>query len=257
MAVTIGVPRETFPGERRVALTPRASKALAKLGASVIIEESAGVEAGFPDQSIRCQAARVDYQPRRRFRAVRHCCASARAGRQSRRPAAPDLRLLRAGPNPDRLRRAADGGAGNRGTGARRRVVLRHGADAAHHARAEHGRALVHGHHRRVPRRAARRHHAAQNVPHADDRRGNRHGGARFGAGRGRRRPAGHRHRAASGRGGLRLRRPQRGEGTDREPGRQIRGAGYRGRRRRRTRAVTPRPWTKTSTAASASCSPR
>lgn len=59
MALSIGVPRETFPGERRVALTPRAIDALGKLGASVIIEESAGFDAGFPDQQYIGRSARV------------------------------------------------------------------------------------------------------------------------------------------------------------------------------------------------------
>ncbi len=59
MALTIGVPRETFPGERRVALTPRASETLGKLGAGVIIEESVGVDAGFADQLYVARAARV------------------------------------------------------------------------------------------------------------------------------------------------------------------------------------------------------
>ncbi len=59
MALTIGVPRETFPGERRVAITPRATESLGKLGAGVIIEESAGVDAGFPDQQYVARAARV------------------------------------------------------------------------------------------------------------------------------------------------------------------------------------------------------
>jgi NAD(P) transhydrogenase subunit alpha len=59
VALTIGVPRETFPGERRVALTPRATEALGKLGAAVIIEESAGVDAGFPDEQYVARAARV------------------------------------------------------------------------------------------------------------------------------------------------------------------------------------------------------
>ncbi len=59
MALTIGVPRETFPGERRVALTPRATETLGKLGASVIIEESAGADAGFPDQQFIARSARV------------------------------------------------------------------------------------------------------------------------------------------------------------------------------------------------------
>lgn len=49
MAVTVGVPRETFPGERRVALTPRACETLKKAGYELIVESSAGLEAGFTD----------------------------------------------------------------------------------------------------------------------------------------------------------------------------------------------------------------
>lgn len=59
MALTIGVPRETFPGERRVALVPRTCEALAKLGASVIVEQSAGTEAGFPDDQYVTRGART------------------------------------------------------------------------------------------------------------------------------------------------------------------------------------------------------
>ena len=59
MAVTIGVPRETFPGERRVALIPRTSEGLGKLGASIIVEQSAGVEAGFPDDQYVARGAKI------------------------------------------------------------------------------------------------------------------------------------------------------------------------------------------------------
>jgi NAD(P) transhydrogenase subunit alpha len=59
VAVTIGVPRETFPGERRVALIPRTSEALGKLGASIIVEQSAGVEAGFPDDQFVTRGAKI------------------------------------------------------------------------------------------------------------------------------------------------------------------------------------------------------
>ena len=59
MAVTIGVPRETFPGERRVALIPRTSEALGKLGASIIVEHSAGVEAGFSDDQYVARGAKI------------------------------------------------------------------------------------------------------------------------------------------------------------------------------------------------------
>lgn len=57
--VTLGVPRETFPGERRVAITPRRCDALAKIGIGVIVEASAGAEAGFPDQTYVARGARI------------------------------------------------------------------------------------------------------------------------------------------------------------------------------------------------------
>jgi H+-translocating NAD(P) transhydrogenase subunit alpha len=47
--VIIGVPKESYPGERRVALVPIAIPNLAKAGFEVVIEAGAGVEAGFPD----------------------------------------------------------------------------------------------------------------------------------------------------------------------------------------------------------------
>jgi len=46
---TLGVPRETAAGERRVAITPSVLPALAKLGARVVVEAGAGEAAGFPD----------------------------------------------------------------------------------------------------------------------------------------------------------------------------------------------------------------
>ncbi|HEV2687370.1 MAG TPA: Re/Si-specific NAD(P)(+) transhydrogenase subunit alpha [Bryobacteraceae bacterium] len=59
MALTIGVPRETFPGERRVALVPRTCEALGKLTVSVIVEQGAGAEAGFPDDQFVARGARL------------------------------------------------------------------------------------------------------------------------------------------------------------------------------------------------------
>ncbi len=45
----IGIPRETFPGERRVAATPGSTKRLRKLGFSVVLEAGAGAGAGLAD----------------------------------------------------------------------------------------------------------------------------------------------------------------------------------------------------------------
>jgi proton-translocating NAD(P)+ transhydrogenase subunit alpha len=59
VALTIGVPRETFPGERRVALIPRTCEGLGKLGASIVVERDAGAEAGFPDDQYVARGARI------------------------------------------------------------------------------------------------------------------------------------------------------------------------------------------------------
>src|SRR6202140_2567789 len=45
----IGVPKESYPGERRVALVPMVVPNLIKAGFEVAIEKGAGVEAGYPD----------------------------------------------------------------------------------------------------------------------------------------------------------------------------------------------------------------
>lgn len=46
----VGVPKEVFPGERRVAATPDTAKTLQKMGFEVVIESKAGADATFSDQ---------------------------------------------------------------------------------------------------------------------------------------------------------------------------------------------------------------
>src|SRR5437588_12654336 len=53
----VGIPRETSPGERRVALVPDTAAALKKAGLDVALEPDAGAAAGFPDAAY--QAARI------------------------------------------------------------------------------------------------------------------------------------------------------------------------------------------------------
>ncbi len=45
----IGVPKESYPGERRVALVPLVVPNLLKAGLEVAVEKNAGAEAGYPD----------------------------------------------------------------------------------------------------------------------------------------------------------------------------------------------------------------
>jgi NAD(P) transhydrogenase subunit alpha len=55
----VGVPRETFPGERRVALVPAVVPTLKKAGVDVVVEAAAGVEAGYPDASYVEKGAKI------------------------------------------------------------------------------------------------------------------------------------------------------------------------------------------------------
>ena len=45
----VGVPKESFPGERRVALVPAVIPSLLKAGFEVVVESGAGAGAGYPD----------------------------------------------------------------------------------------------------------------------------------------------------------------------------------------------------------------
>ncbi|NNE42747.1 MAG: NAD(P)(+) transhydrogenase (Re/Si-specific) subunit alpha, partial [Gemmatimonadetes bacterium] len=56
----VGVPQETFPGERRVALVPASCAALKKKHeAQILIESGAGAEAGYPDDAYTAAGASV------------------------------------------------------------------------------------------------------------------------------------------------------------------------------------------------------
>ncbi len=55
----IGVPRETVPGERRVALVPETVQKLVKAGNEVVVERDAGTEAAFVDSAYEHAGARI------------------------------------------------------------------------------------------------------------------------------------------------------------------------------------------------------
>ena len=55
----VGVPRESFPGERRVALVPAAIPNLTKAGLQVVVEAGAGVAAGYPDADYVAKGAKI------------------------------------------------------------------------------------------------------------------------------------------------------------------------------------------------------
>jgi NAD(P) transhydrogenase subunit alpha len=59
MALTIGVPREVFPGEKRVATVPEVVEKLIKLGFAVAVQSGAGDPANFADDTYRAAGAEV------------------------------------------------------------------------------------------------------------------------------------------------------------------------------------------------------
>ena len=91
-----GVPKETAPGERRVALIPDSVPALKKMGLEVLVQAGAGVEAGFADAVYQEKGATIVADRAALFEStqiilqVRGLGANPVAGR-------PDLDLLRDG----------------------------------------------------------------------------------------------------------------------------------------------------------------
>jgi len=57
--MVVGIPRETFPGERRVSVTPAVVPGLMKKGIEVAVEPGAGASAGFGDGAYQEKGARL------------------------------------------------------------------------------------------------------------------------------------------------------------------------------------------------------
>jgi NAD(P) transhydrogenase subunit alpha len=59
----VGIPKETWPGEARVAVVPAAVAGLIKSGLEVAVEQDAGTAAGFTDDMYRAQGAAIVSRP--------------------------------------------------------------------------------------------------------------------------------------------------------------------------------------------------
>ncbi|HEY0020686.1 MAG TPA: Re/Si-specific NAD(P)(+) transhydrogenase subunit alpha [Longimicrobium sp.] len=88
MPLTIGVPTETAPGERRAALVPDAVARLVKAGAEVVVQSGAGQQAYVPDAAYEAAGARIG---------ARGDAWGAEVVARVQGPAAEDLPLLGAG----------------------------------------------------------------------------------------------------------------------------------------------------------------
>ena len=55
----VGIPAETFPGERRVAATPDSVQALRNIGFNITVERGAGLATGFDDAAYEAAGATI------------------------------------------------------------------------------------------------------------------------------------------------------------------------------------------------------
>lgn len=118
--MTVGVPKETYPGERRVALVPAVVPSLKKAGLEVVLEAGAGLEAGFPDSAYTEKGGRIA-RSREEVFGVADVIVQVRAYGSNPEAGRGDLRLLRPGQTvvgffdplgaPERVREAATTGA--------------------------------------------------------------------------------------------------------------------------------------------------
>ncbi|HEV2341599.1 MAG TPA: Re/Si-specific NAD(P)(+) transhydrogenase subunit alpha [Candidatus Acidoferrales bacterium] len=60
MEIQVAVPRETQPGEKRVAIVPKTAERLVKLGIKLQVETGAGAASGIPDESYAKSATMVN-----------------------------------------------------------------------------------------------------------------------------------------------------------------------------------------------------
>ena len=228
MSLLIGVPREVFPGEKRVATVPDVVEKLIKQGFRVAVEAGAGDAAQISDDAYRAAGAEI-VADRAQLWATSDIVFKVRASGQRRSgPAARgrhagQLHMARAEP------RSVAGARGAQGYGAR------DGQRAAHLARAEARRAVVDGQYRRLSRRHRSRARVRPLFHRLDH--GRRQGAAGQGVHhrRGRGRPRRDRRGIGPGRDRARQRHAAGGCRPDQVAGRRVRARRLRrGRQRRR-----------------------
>jgi NAD(P) transhydrogenase subunit alpha len=92
----LGVPKELYPGEHRVALVPADIPTLTKQGLQIVVESGAGAAAGYPDSGYRERSAEVVGSRKEVFEKA-DIIAQVRAAGASPQTAADDLTLMRQG----------------------------------------------------------------------------------------------------------------------------------------------------------------
>jgi NAD(P) transhydrogenase subunit alpha len=92
----VGIPKETFPGEARVAVVPSLVPFLSKAKLEVLLEAGAGVPAGYPDSAYEDKGARIAASRAEVF-AEAQVVLQVRGYGTNREAGAGDLALLREG----------------------------------------------------------------------------------------------------------------------------------------------------------------
>ena len=59
MPIVVGIPKETFPGERRVAIIPASIPVLQRLDLEILVESKAGEDAGYADNEYLEKGAKI------------------------------------------------------------------------------------------------------------------------------------------------------------------------------------------------------
>ena len=227
----VGVPKESYPNERRVALVPAAIPSLTKAGFEVVVEANAGDQAGYRDaayveKGAKIQATRADVFGTADI-IVQVLCYGANdiTGKA-------DLALLRK----DQvligfLRPLGSAEVVQQTCGHRRDVVLS-GTRATNDTCSKYGRVVFNGDNRRVQSGDDGRGRITANFPHAYDRCGNHYTSASACDGCGRGRTASNRDGKKIGSSGLCLRPASRGERAGAKPRCAFRRASHRGQGR-------------------------
>ena len=143
-AVLVAVCRERADGERRVALTPDETTRLAAKGARVRIERGAGTAAGFPDESYALAGAG------KLAADAATALAAADVVLRVAPPSDDEIAMLPTGALVISYLRPLDSPEISKALAGARRQRHRGRTGTAHHPRADDGRALVAGEHRRL-----------------------------------------------------------------------------------------------------------
>ena len=229
-SVILGVPRETYPGENRVAMVPAVVPVLAKSGINVWIERGAGEPAGYRDADYETKGARLAsrdeiFSSAQIIAHVRVAGANPSGAEDARRYRQGQIVIGMADPLGEAAgcRDFASTGATLIALELLPRITRAQSMDVLSSMASIAGYKAVLLAADALPRIIPMMMTAAGTV---DAR-------ARVRDRRRRGRAPGHRHREAHGCRGARLRRASRREGTGHEPGRQVRGAAAGNHRRR------------------------